>query len=141
MRIIGLFEGTSSQSLSLYIRTSPQSRFIRLSLRLSLALVCLLMITALGGCGGMGNQSASTQPAPVSSPTLPTPTPVPQPAPHLQVWTKTFNGLPVTMVGTDPSIPGSGTTSIKTLIIPVRRNFGGTTITPEATACYDLNPS
>jgi hypothetical protein len=41
------------------------------------------------------------------------------------------------MVGTDPARPGSGTTTVKTVIIPVRLNFSGIVLSPEFSACYD----
>ena len=62
----------------------------------------------------------------------------PQP---LATWTNSFtvNGTPVpfTMVGTDPSIPGAGTTTIPVLIIPVTFAFGNVSVSPSQVSCGD----
>jgi hypothetical protein len=80
----------------------------------------------LGGCGTGGNTSTqSTSSSPASLP----------------VWTNSFSvggvSVPFTMVGTDPSLGGGGTTSVPVQIIPVRFNFGGIIISPETNACGD----
>jgi hypothetical protein len=49
---------------------------------------------------------------------------------------------PVTMVGADPSIAGSGETDVPVVIIPLRLNFASTgdSIGPSDTACVDAIP-
>lgn len=92
----------------------------------------LLLLLAVG-CSQQNNQPNNSTPSPV------TPTP---PAPQsLQVWTNSFNGVPFTMVGTDPSVANSGATQVSTLIVPVELNFGGVLITPEEVACGDTEPA
>ncbi len=96
---------------------------------LSLARFALLAptITLLAGCGGAGGGNS------------PTPGPGPAPVPHLAVWSNNFNGVPFTMVGTDPNISGSGTTSVPVVIIPVSFNFSAvnTLISPDSISCGD----
>lgn len=42
------------------------------------------------------------------------------------------------MVGTDPSSPGAGATTVAVEIIPISFNFGGIIVSPQATACGDV---
>jgi hypothetical protein len=64
---------------------------------------------------------------------------VQQSSPQLALWTDTLDGIQITMVGTDPSIPGAGTTKIPVEIIPITLNFSaaGTVISAEGPACGD----
>lgn len=61
--------------------------------------------------------------------------------PQLAVWTNSNFGIPFTMVGTDPSIAGAGTTNIPAVIIPVSFNFSaaGVIISPESISCGDTD--
>ena len=54
----------------------------------------------------------------------------------------TGTAWPVTMVGADPSIAGSGETDVPVVIIPLRLNFASTgdSIGPSDTACVDAIP-
>ena len=90
---------------------------------LSLPLALLLV----SGC----NMTTNTQ---ATGPTNPQPQ-----AKVLQVWTNNFGGIPFTMVGTDPSISGAGTTSVAVEIIPVTLSFSlaNTVMSPESMACGD----
>lgn len=83
-----------------------------------------LQLLVLFGCG-------NPNPTSLTSPSTPTP------HPSLAVWKNNFNGVPFTMVGTDPSLPNAGTTQIPTVVVPVRLNFNGLVITPEETPCGD----
>jgi hypothetical protein len=96
----------------------------------ALILMLLLRLTLLIGCssptsgstgGSTNNSGGGTPPG------------------HLAVWSNTANGIPFTMVGTDPSTPGAGTTSIPVKIIPVSLNFSaaGVVISPDNPACGD----
>jgi|SRR5581483_3535642 len=82
----------------------------------------LLFLTSLVSCGGGNN--------PAPSPAAPK---------QLAVWTNSFNGIPFTMVGTDPSVAGAGTTNVGVEIIPVALNFSaaGIVISPDSIACGD----
>lgn len=50
-----------------------------------------------------------------------------------------FNGVRYnfTMVGSDPTVAGAGTTNVPVVIIPLSFNIGGTVISPIAAACGD----
>ncbi len=78
-----------------------------------------------------GSNSSSSSPPP--------PPPPPPVKKQLPVWTNNFYGIPFTMVGTDPSIPGSGTTTVPVEIIPVTFTFTsyGVTLSPQNSACGD----
>jgi hypothetical protein len=91
---------------------------------LGLCLAILLFLTACGGSSGSSGSSGN------SNPTNPA---------QLAVWTNTSNGIPFTMVGTDPSIAGAGTTTIPAVIIPVNFNFSavGVVMSPESVSCGD----
>src|SRR5581483_11531103 len=69
-----------------------------------------------------------------------TPPPPSPPPPQLATWTSQFNGTPFTMVGTDPSVPGAGTTSVAVEIIPVVFSFSlvGVALNPNNPACGDI---
>lgn len=60
----------------------------------------------------------------------------------LAVWSNSSNGIPFTMVGTDPSIPGTGTTNIAVELIPVSLNFSAVNLVISSTgpACADTIP-
>src|ERR1700688_368331 len=85
----------------------------------------------LAGCGGSSNGTNATNGSNGGGNS---------PAPsQLAVWTNTNFGVPFTMVGTDPSIAGAGTTNIPALIIPVNFNFSavGVVMSPESVSCGD----
>src|ERR1700680_2314431 len=94
-------------------------------------LFCGLILTALSICSlvgcGSGSSTAGGNGGGTQNPS------------HLAVWTNSLNGIQFTMVGTDPSIPGAGTTNIPVEIIPVSLNFSaaGIVISPESPACGD----
>jgi hypothetical protein len=44
---------------------------------------------------------------------------------------------PLTMVGSDPSVPGAGASNVPAVIIPLRFKFGSTVISPAQKACGD----
>jgi len=96
-------------------------------IRTIVVFVCILSIIALAGCGGSGSssQSQTTSGAPASLP----------------VWTNSFSiggfSFPFTMVGTDPSIAGAGTTSIPLQIVPVTFTFAGNVFSSTSVACGD----
>ncbi len=91
----------------------------------ALSLATLVVYTALLlSCGGGGGNGGGS------------PTPPPK---TLAVWSSSTSGIPFTMVGTDPSVAGAGTTNIAVEIIPVRLNFSavGVVNTPENPVCGD----
>jgi hypothetical protein len=90
--------------------------------RILMALCCTCSFAGCGGGSSSGSNSGGTQ----------------NPS-QLAVWTNSLNGIQFTMVGTDPSIPGAGTTNIPVEIIPVSLNFSaaGIIISPEGPACGD----
>jgi hypothetical protein len=55
------------------------------------------------------------------------------------VWTNNFNGVPFTMVGTDPIKGGAGTTSVAVEIIPVNLSFSlaNVVMSAQSAACGD----
>lgn len=101
------------------------------SLRIAAYCVVLcLTVLSLVSCGGGSNSSSSSTGGNV----LPPPPPA-----QLAVWTNTNDGIPFTMVGTDPSIAGAGTTNISAVIIPVNFSFSaaGVVMSPESISCGD----
>lgn len=93
------------------------------------------------GCVGNGTNSAATG-SPSSAPVpTPTTTPTPSTATTLPLWSNNFSlggaEFPFTMIGTDPSISGAGTTNVPVEIIPISFNFGGVIVSPESSACGD----
>ena len=105
-------------------RSCLRNRIRRAHFPLFLPLILLLF-----GC---------SNPTPTTiAPTVPPPTPTTPP--HLAVWKNTIaGGIPFTMVGTDPSIPGAGTTNVPVIIVPISLNFGGQAlITPDSVPCDD----
>jgi hypothetical protein len=108
-------------------RASCGGSFSRAAYELGLSFAILI----LAGCGGSSNGSNGNGNGNGNPP--------PPPPPHLAVWTNTNFGLPFTMVGTDPSIAGAGTTTIPAVIIPVSFNFSavGVVMSPDSISCGD----
>lgn len=64
------------------------------------------------------------------------------PGNSIPMWSNVFADntgkiWPVTMVGTDPSIAGAGTTNVPVVIIPLRVNFTNASISPSNIGCVD----
>jgi hypothetical protein len=99
--------------------------FSRAAYELGLSFAILI----LAGCGGSSNGSNGNGNGSGNPP----------PPPQLAVWTNTNFGIPFTMVGTDPSIAGAGTTNIPAVIIPVSFNFSavGVVMSPDSISCGD----
>lgn len=109
----------------------PRSVSTRTPLTLAVPISIMLLIAALfTACGGGSAPSSGNT-------KQPPPKTLSQPA----LWTNTLDGIQITMVGTDPSIPGAGTTNIPVEIIPVSLNFSGLgiVISPEGPACGDTD--
>jgi hypothetical protein len=72
---------------------------------------------------------------------VPAPSPGPPPGGNLQTWSSFFtfggNAYPFTMVGTNPTQAGAGTTNVPTIIIPLVFAFGNTFVTPTTSSCGD----
>jgi len=117
----------SSQRCSQHTGNWRASVGLRLSQRAS------VLIVLLSGCSIPPTTTTSSGTNPPQTP--------PTPVKSLAVWTNNFNGVPFTMVGTDPSSANGGTTEITTIIVPVRLNFGGIVIIPEEPACGDTQPA
>ena len=81
-----------------------------------------------------GHGPAAGQPAPV----LPPPPPA---GVNLPLWSSSFtfggNVFPFTMVGTNPTQAGAGTSGVPVVIIPLVLVFNGTFVTPTTSACGD----
>ncbi len=79
-----------------------------------------------------GHGPAAVQPAPA---------PLPAGVANLPLWSSsfTFNGgvFPFTMVGTDPTQAGAGTSNVPVVIIPLVLVFNGTFVTPTTSSCGD----
>jgi len=80
-----------------------------------------------------GHGPAAGQPAPAQ---------VPPPAgANLPLWSSSFtfggNVYPFTMVGTNPTQAGAGTSTVPVVIIPLVLVFNGTFVTPTTSACGD----
>lgn len=66
------------------------------------------------------------------------------PGNSVPLWSNVFTDntgkvWPVTMVGTDPSIAGAGTTNVPVVIIPLRVNFTNASISPNDIGCVDAD--
>jgi hypothetical protein len=109
--------------------------------------VCLLVVAFAGATFAQEKQiwvsdgTPASAPASQPKPAAPLPPP-PPPAPgNLQTWSSFFtfggNAFPFTMVGTDPTQAGAGTTNVPVVIIPLVFVFGNTFVTPTASSCGD----
>jgi len=113
--------GTSSSLAQADVPSQSRSPRMPAGVIAGLVLIGVLVSSLLGCGGGSSNGSGSPPPG------------------QLPVWTNSLNGIQFTMVGTDPSISGAGTTNVPVEIIPVSLNFSaaGIVISPESPACGD----
>lgn len=95
-----------------------------------LVIFCFAYLILVVGCV-TGNTSNSSGPTPTT----------PTTNASLATWKNSFLfagfQFPFTMVGTDPSVAGAGTTNIPVKIIPVTFTFAGNVFSPTAVACGD----